>query len=136
MGTLLLGHLCSLPRRPETCLAGGLREEVAFCLSAPWRWIVKTDTCLFPFPQNLLLLKRGWPLTPRLCKARGVSSVPFPTSQKDQYLLPHQEQVLHCYGYRIHLLWIFLLFQSFEKVSQAGVCHSSFGGSLQAFGGF
>lgn len=44
------------------------------------------------------------------------------TSKEKQYLLLQREQALHCYGYRIHVFWIFLLFKSFEKISQTRVC--------------
>lgn len=44
------------------------------------------------------------------------------TSTEKQCLLPHRERALHCYGYRVHVLWIFLLFQPLEKVSQTRVC--------------
>ena len=44
------------------------------------------------------------------------------TSKEKQYLLPQRDRALHCYGYRIHVFWIFLLFKSFEKISQTRVC--------------
>lgn len=46
----------------------------------------------------------------------------FSTSKEKRSLLLHQEQALHCYGYRIHIFWIFLLFKSFEKIAQTRVC--------------
>lgn len=46
----------------------------------------------------------------------------FSTSKEKRYLLLLHEQALHCYGYRIHVFWIFLLFKSFQKISQTRVC--------------
>lgn len=84
--------------------------------------------CFSLFSQNLLQSKSD-SLIPRPFEVWGVQYVKFSLplrreilSKEKEYLPLQQEQALHCYGYRIHVFWIFLLFKSFEKISQTRVC--------------
>lgn len=62
-----------------------------------------------------------WKVAPGSSNLVHLAGEIFYLQRKSQDPLFPREQALHCYGYRIHLFWIFVLFKSFEKISQTRV---------------
>lgn len=81
-------------------------------LSALWLWGL-----ISPFsPLYRVLLKSSVSESHKAFRASGwdCSWENSPT--------PSSEEACRCYGYRIHVFWIFLLLKPFKKISQARVC--------------
>lgn len=111
----LLPCLLVLQRRPRGEVAAVIYLQNLYCL---WKLIILFSSLLFlefvPVEARLLDLQTlgsFQSLVGEILYLRGETLL----------LLLSQEQAPHCYGYRIHIFWIFLLFQSFEKISQTRV---------------
>lgn len=112
--------MCSITEIPEWRLPLSFIFQYNFLEVGFERWYL---FCLFFsfFPEFVAV--EEWLLDSQaLWGLRSPVGEILSTSKEKQYLLLQQEQALHCYGYRIHVFWIFLLFKSFEKISQTRVC--------------
>lgn len=112
--------MCSITEIPEWRLPLSFIFQYNFLEVGCERWYL---FCLFFsfFPEFVAV--EEWLLDSQaLWGLRSPVGEILSTSKEKQYLLLQQEQALHCYGYRIHVFWIFLLFKSFEKISQTRVC--------------